>query len=133
MANFMDYFQEAYHRLDRARMLDDEANRTGLAFVTGLIADLEPVLQGQTASYRHRMSGTERHLLIGQIMRYMDIRTRGMFVLRVKGFTWEQVGAFTGMKANHAAVAYNEGVEKARQRILRSTPGRSKPAVGRVR
>ena len=35
MATFMDYLQEAHHRLDRARMLDDEANRTGLAFVTG--------------------------------------------------------------------------------------------------
>ena len=34
MANFMDYLQEAHHRLDRARMLDDEANRTGLACVT---------------------------------------------------------------------------------------------------
>ena len=38
MANFMDYLQEAHHRLDRARMLDDEANRTGLAFVTTELA-----------------------------------------------------------------------------------------------
>ena len=34
----MDYLQEAHHRLDRARMLDDEANRTGLAFVTTELA-----------------------------------------------------------------------------------------------
>ena len=38
MATFMDYLQEAHHRLDRARMLDDEANRTGLAFVTTELA-----------------------------------------------------------------------------------------------
>ena len=38
MASFMDYLQEAHHRLDRARMPDDEANRTGLAFVTTELA-----------------------------------------------------------------------------------------------
>src|SRR5262245_31773461 len=97
------------------------------------IDDLEPVLHAQTGSYRSRMSGTEKQILIRQIMRYMDTRTRGMFLLRVKGFTWEQIGAFAGMKANPAAVAYNEGVERARHRILRSRPGKSKPAAGGVR
>ena len=38
MATFMDYLDEAHHLLDRARMLDDEANRTSLAFVTNELA-----------------------------------------------------------------------------------------------
>jgi hypothetical protein len=38
MATFMDYLQEAHQLLDRARMLDDETNRTGLAFVTTELA-----------------------------------------------------------------------------------------------
>ncbi len=97
------------------------------------IYDLEPVLQAKAGNYRNRMSGTQTQLLIRQIMRYMDARTRRMFLLRVKGFSWEQVGAFVGMKANHAAVAYNAGVERTRQRILRCRPGKTKPAAGGVR
>jgi len=38
MATFMDYLQEAHQLLDRASMLDDAANRTGLAFVTTELA-----------------------------------------------------------------------------------------------
>lgn len=97
------------------------------------IDDLEPVVDPQTDSYRHRISGTQKQLLIKQVMRYLDARTRRMFLLRVKGFSWENVGAFEGMKANHAAVAYNAGVEKARQRILKCRPGKTKPAAGGVR
>jgi hypothetical protein len=66
-------------------------------------------------------------------LRRHGTRMRGIFLLRVKGYSWEDVGAFLGMKANYAAVAYNEGVERARQRILRSRPGKSKPAAGGVR
>lgn len=97
------------------------------------IHDLEPVLQAKTGSYRDRMSGIQKQLLIRQIMRYMDTRTRGMFLLRVKGYSWEEIGEFLGMKANNAAVAYNAGVERARQRILSCRPGKSKPAAGGVR
>ena len=34
MANFNEYVQQAHQLLDTARVLNDEANRTGLAFVT---------------------------------------------------------------------------------------------------
>jgi hypothetical protein len=37
-ANFVDYLPEAHHLFERARMLDDEASRTGLAFVTTELA-----------------------------------------------------------------------------------------------
>lgn len=97
------------------------------------IDDLEPVVDPQTDSYRHRIGGTQKQLLIRQIMRYLDTRTRGMFLLRVKGCSWEQIGAFLGIKANNAAVTYNAGVERARQRILRDSPDKSKPATGGAR
>ena len=97
------------------------------------IDDLEPVVDPQTDSYRHRIGGAQKQLLIRQVMRYLDTRTRGMFLLRVKGYSWEQIGAFLGIKANNAAVTYNAGVEKARQRILRGRPDKSKPATGGAR
>jgi RNA polymerase sigma factor (sigma-70 family) len=93
------------------------------------IEDLEPVLQPKTGRYRDHIGGTQQQLLIRQIIRYMDSRTRSMFLLRVKGYTWEEVGRFLGIKANNAAVAYSTGVEKARQRILRCRTGHSKPAA----
>ena len=34
MSNFNEYVQQAHQLLDTARVLNDEANRTGLAFVT---------------------------------------------------------------------------------------------------
>jgi DNA-directed RNA polymerase specialized sigma24 family protein len=97
------------------------------------IDDLEPVVDPQTDSYRHRIGGTQKQLLIRQVMRYLDTRTRGMFLLRVKGCSWEEIGAFLGIKANNAAVTYNAGIERARQRILRSRPGKSTPAAGGAR
>ena len=109
-------------------------NRTvGREKMIQFIDDLEPVVDPQTDSYRHRISGTQKQLLIKQIMRYMDDRTRGMFLLRVKGYSWEQIGAFLRIKANNAAVTYNAGVERARQRILRGRPDKSKPATGGAR
>jgi len=38
VANFMGYLTEANQLLDKARMLNDEANRSGLRFVTTELA-----------------------------------------------------------------------------------------------
>ena len=38
MANFTEYCTEAHQLLDRARMLNDDANRTGLTFVNTELA-----------------------------------------------------------------------------------------------
>ena len=97
------------------------------------IDDLEPILHPPTVAYRNRLSGTEKKILINQVLRYMDSRTRRIFLLRVLGHSWEQIGALLGISANNAAVTYNAGLGKTRQRIYRSNPGRSKPAAGGAR
>jgi len=97
------------------------------------IDDLEPILHPPTVAYRNRLSGTEKKILINQVVRYMDRRTRGIFLLRSSGHSWEQIGDLLGVSANNAAVTYHAGIQRTRHRIFRSRPGRSKPAASGAR
>ncbi|MEW5976042.1 MAG: sigma-70 family RNA polymerase sigma factor [Acidobacteriota bacterium] len=95
--------------------------------------DLEPVASPKLGFYRDRLSKTEQKLFMKQAMRYMDSRTRSLFLLRVKGYSWAEIGEFMGITANHATVLFSSGIERARRRILRQSAAKAKPAAGRAR
>jgi DNA-directed RNA polymerase specialized sigma24 family protein len=121
---------ESYLYWAAARILYRTVEREKMIQV---IDDVEPVTVLKKGRYRDSLTGSRKKLLIKQVMRYMDTRTRRMFVLRVKGYSWAEVGKFLGITANNAAVHYNSGIERARQRILRGKTAKTKQAADGVR
>ena len=121
---------ESYLYWVAARILYRTVERNKMIEV---IDDLEPLALPKKGRYRDSLTGDRKKLLIKQIMRYMDTRTRRMYLLRVKGYSWGEIGELFGITANNAAVQFNAGVERARQRILRRGITKQKPSVGEAR
>src|SRR5262249_23799932 len=121
---------ESYLYWAAARILYRTVEREKMIQV---IDNLEPLTVPKKGRYRDSLTGTRKKLLIHQVMRHMDRRTRRMFVLRVKGYSWAEVGKFFGITANNAAVQYNSGIERARRRILRNETTKAKSATDGVR
>jgi hypothetical protein len=121
---------ESYLYWATARILYRAVERDKMIQV---IDDLEPATVPKKGQYRDSLAGSRKKLLIKQVMKYMDTRTRRMFVLRVSGYSWAEVGKFSGITANNAAVQYNSGIERARQRILRYKTTQAKSAADGVR
>ena len=121
---------ESYLYWVAARILYRTVERNKMIEV---IDDLEPLALPKKGRYRDSLTGDRKKLLIKQIMRYMDTRTRRMYLLRVKGYSWAEIGELFGITANNAAVQFNAGVQRARQRILRRGITKRKPSAGEAR
>jgi DNA-directed RNA polymerase specialized sigma24 family protein len=78
---------------------------------------------------RKALSKTDRKILVRQVMRFMDVRTRRIFVLRVNRYSWKQIGEILGVSANYAEVMYSRGVERTRKRLFATQSYKSKSAV----
>jgi RNA polymerase sigma factor (sigma-70 family) len=78
---------------------------------------------------RKALSKTDRKILVRQVMRFMDVRTRRIFVLRVNRYSWKQIGEILGVSANYAEVMYSRGVERTRKRLFAAQSYKSKSAV----
>ncbi len=52
----------------------------------------------------------------------MDEKTRRLFVLRVLGYSWAEIGLKSGITAHNAEVQFSYGVKKARKALLRNRP-----------
>jgi DNA-directed RNA polymerase specialized sigma24 family protein len=59
----------------------------------------------------------ERDLLITQLVSLMDPRTKRIFLARVCGQTWADIGVDLGSSANGAQVMYNRGIRLLRERV----------------
>ncbi|MFZ0427928.1 MAG: hypothetical protein WAO20_07410 [Acidobacteriota bacterium] len=62
----------------------------------------------------------------------MDAKTRRLFVLRVLGYSWAEIGRKFGITAHNAEVQFSYGVKKARKHLLEKRPSdRPKSGSGR--
>jgi hypothetical protein len=61
----------------------------------------------------------ENELLIKELMGYMDERTKHMFTLRMMGYSWNEIARLLKNTANSAQVLFNQGLTKARSRVMR--------------
>lgn len=98
-----------------------------------LIEDLEMAAAPKKGFRWNRMTKAEKKALINEIMDYMDTRTRRLFLLRVKSYTWAEIGEKLGITENNAAVLFSHGVNQARQRILRTAIKRGRSAASGTR
>ena len=98
-----------------------------------MIADLEEAAVPKRGSHWNRVTKAEKTTLVNEVMRFMDTRTRRIFLLRVKNYTWAEIGEKLGLTETNAAVQFSHGINQARQRILKMTIGRGKSAVSGTR
>ena len=98
-----------------------------------LIEDLEAVAIPKKGSHWNRITKAEKTTLLNEVMKFMDTRTRRIFLLRVKSYTWAEIGEKLGITETNAAVQFSYGVNQARQRILRMKIGRGRSEVGGTR
>jgi hypothetical protein len=66
---------------------------------------------------------SDKSILLGQVLRFMDSRTRRIFLLRAGRRSWERIAEELGTNVNNATSLFNYGIKKARDRILRKTEG----------
>ena len=71
-----------------------------------------------------------RCLLIKELMGYMDERTRHMFSLRMIGYSWDEIARILKNTANNAQVLFNQGLKKARSRVMKSKDTNSTSGKG---
>jgi RNA polymerase sigma factor (sigma-70 family) len=98
-----------------------------------LIEDLERAAAPKRGFRWNHIARVEKATLVSEIMKYMDTRTRRIFLLRVKSYSWGEIGEKLGITGNNAAVQFSHGVNKARQRIAKRTIGRGKSAANGAR
>jgi RNA polymerase sigma factor (sigma-70 family) len=72
----------------------------------------------------------EDKLLIEELMDYMDERTRHMFSLRMMGYSWAEIARILNNTANNAQVLFNQGLKKARSRVMKSKDTNSTSGKG---
>lgn len=76
----------------------------------------------------------DKDLLVGQIIESMDLRTRDIYLMRVAGLNWSEIGQELGMSGNEAGVVYNQGLKRTKSKLLKgkshedSAPGGAKGA-----
>jgi DNA-directed RNA polymerase specialized sigma24 family protein len=72
----------------------------------------------------------EDAILIKELMGYMDERTRHMFSLRMIGYSWDEIARILKNTANNAQVLFNQGLKKARSRVMKSKDTNSTSGKG---
>ena len=65
---------------------------------------------------RTRMQGVYR---FGQLMGYMNERTRRTYSLKHMGHSWDHVGRMFGITANNAHALFNYGLKMVRRRVMK--------------
>ena len=85
-----------------------------------------------TLGQHHRSDAIEEDL-ITQLISFMDPRTKRIFLARVCGQSWADIGADLCTSVNGAQVMYNRGVRLVRERVhKRSWPWRKNYSPGKV-
>jgi DNA-directed RNA polymerase specialized sigma24 family protein len=72
----------------------------------------------------------EDAILIKELMGYMDERTRHMFSLRTIGYSWDEIARILKNTANNAQVLFNQGLKKARSRVMKPKGSNSTSGKG---
>ena len=85
----------------------------------------------QRAADEKRLSDSNRDLLISQVMCYMDVRTKRIFLLRAGGRSWKRIAHELGTNVNNAAGLFKYGMAKARDRILKKAISKAGVPLGR--
>ena len=91
------------------------ARQPKIQFV-GSLQDLEALSGIQT---RGKPPLVEDELLVNELLRYANRRTRDMFFLRTSGYSWKEVARILRTTANSAQVLFNNGIGKARTSITK--------------
>ncbi len=81
------------------------------------LGSLEPL----EALQQNREDGASRlddEILLEELTSYMDPKTRRLFVLRVLGYSWAEIGRKFEISAHNAEVQFSYGLKKARKRLF---------------
>jgi len=71
----------------------------------------------EAPGHQDTLAWLERDILINQLVSLMDSRTKRIFLARVCGQSWEEIGVDLGTSANGAQVMYNRGIQRLRDRV----------------
>jgi RNA polymerase sigma factor (sigma-70 family) len=85
------------------------------------LGDLEPLdsLQSGGSDWA---AWLEDEILLEELTSHMDAKARRMFVLRVFGYSWTEIGRRFGISAHNAEVQFSYGLKKARKRLMGKRP-----------
>jgi DNA-directed RNA polymerase specialized sigma24 family protein len=61
----------------------------------------------------------EKELLVKEVMTFLDEKPREMFSLRHYGYSWREVAGLVEITANNAQVHFNQGLKRARNRVMK--------------
>src|SRR5690606_16455495 len=81
------------------------------------LGSLEP-LESLQSDELDWVSWVEDEILLEELTSYMDPKTRRMFVLRVFGYSWAEIGRKFEISAHNAEVQFSYGLKKARKRLF---------------
>jgi len=82
----------------------------------GSVHDLEIL----TSTLRLPVSRSlDEDVLVGQLMGYMNERTRRTYSLKHMGHSWDHVGRMFGITANNAHALFNYGLKMVRRRVMK--------------
>jgi DNA-directed RNA polymerase specialized sigma24 family protein len=97
------------------RLLRRAAKKRGRVELVGSTTGLAEKLRAP--DWRHE---TDRQILIEELAREMDERTRGILRLRMAGYGWDEIGRMLHMTATAVRTAFWRDVRKAHLRLLTS-------------
>ena len=72
----------------------------------------------------------EEELLVKEVMTFLDDQPREMFALRKTGYSWKDVASILKTTANNAQVRFNEGLKRARNRVMKPNDARNTSGKG---
>jgi len=61
----------------------------------------------------------EKELLVKEVMTFLDEKPREMLSLRKTGYSWREVAGLLEITANNAQVRFNQGLKRARNRVMK--------------
>src|SRR5579859_211836 len=97
------------------RRLNRRVSREPKIQYVGSVQDLDSLRSTQN---RGTPPAVEDELLIRELLQYTNQRTRQMFFLRMSGYSWKEVARILKTTANSAQVLFNNGMGKARARVM---------------
>lgn len=107
---------DSYLYVAFVRRLNRLASREPKIQYVGSLQDLDSFSGIQT---RGTPPTVEDELLVTELLQYTNHRTRQMFFLRMSGYSWKEVARILRTTANSAQVLFNNGMGKARTRVLK--------------
>jgi DNA-directed RNA polymerase specialized sigma24 family protein len=113
---------DSYLYVAFVRRLNRLVSREPKIQFVGSLQDLDSFSGIQT---RATPPAVEDDVLVRELLQYTNQRTRQMFFLRASGYSWKEVARILRTSANSAQVLFNNGMGKARTRVMKlkgSTP-----------